>query len=94
MAEAVLWLGSYDLCAIVGIFSYMVICVKRGMCSDIKNGFIKRIHSCSNHYAMDFKLFCDRSRRLYDLEFFLLYYIVVIISVFSLGFGHPWDSIS
>ena len=70
----------------------MAIGVKCGVCSDINNGFIKRIHSCSNRYAMAFKLFCDQAIRLYDLELFLLYYIVVIISVFSLGFGHPWDS--
>ena len=69
----------------------MAIGVKRGVCSDINNGFIKRIHSCSNRYAMAFKLFFDQAIRLYDLEFFLLYYIVVIISVFSLGIGHPWD---
>ena len=64
----------------------MEIGVKCGVCRDINNGFIKRIDSCSNHYAMDFKLFCDQDVRLYDLELFLLYYTVVI--------GHPWDSIS
>ena len=72
----------------------MAIGVNCGLCSDINNGFIKSIDSCSNSYAMDFKLFCDLVVRLYDLEFCLLYYTVVIISVFALGFGHPWDTMS
>ena len=69
----------------------MAIGVNRGLCSDINNGFIKRIGSYSNRYAMDFKMFFDPVIRLYDLEFYLLYYTMVIINVFSLGFGHPWD---
>ena len=85
---------SYDLSASVGIFNFMAIGVNRGLCSDINNGFIKRIDSCSNHYAMAFKLFCDPAVRLYNLVFCLLYYTMVIISVFALGFRHPWDSIS
>ena len=50
VAETMLWLGSCDLISSVGIFYYMVIGVNRGLCSDINNGFIKRIYSCSNHY--------------------------------------------
>ena len=65
-----------------------VIC---GLCSDINDGFIYIIDSCPIRYVMAFKLFCDPVVRLYDLEFCLVYYTVVIISVFALGFGHPWD---
>ena len=72
----------------------MAIGVNRGMFSYINNWFVKMIDSCSNCYAMAFKLFCDPAVRLNDLEFCLLYYTLVIISVFSLGIGHPWDSIS
>ena len=57
----------------------MEIGVNHGLCSDINNGFIKRIDSCSNCYAMDFKRFWEPTIRLYDLVMVMIYVKVLIV---------------